>query len=243
MREVVYVHKLVKIYKGGIRALDGISFSVRRGEIFGIIGPNGAGKTTTLRILATLLRPTSGIVKVYGYDVIKEARKIRELIGYLPEEAGAYKNLTGIEYLRFNASFYAKDEKDLKDTIKRGMEISGLGERLHDKIKTYSKGMLRRLLIARTLMIKPKLALLDEPTSGIDVSHAFFIRKTIREYSLKYNTTIVVSSHNMLEVEYLCDRVCILNKGRILVKGSPSELKKKYQASNLEEVFVKVARL
>ena len=231
----VQVRNLVKYY-GNTKALDGISFEVYTGEIFGIVGPNGAGKTTTLRIIATLLRPSAGEVKVFGYDVVKDASKVREVISYLPEEAGAYKHLTGKEYLEFMASVYGKP----KSVVQEGIKIAGLGEAINKPIRTYSKGMKRRLLIARTLMIKPKLAILDEPTSGLDVVHALYVRNIIKEYARKYGITVILSSHNMLEIEYLCDRVILLNKGRIVEQGSPPELLKKYSAQNLEEVFVKV---
>lgn len=238
----IEVQDLVKIYEGGIKALRGVSFNVMPGEIFGVIGPNGAGKTTLMRIIATLLKPTSGTVKVLGHDVVHEAEEVRKIISYLPEEAGAYPNLTGLEYLTFMAKFYTNNEKELQEMIRNAARICNLGKRLYDRIKSYSKGMVRRLLVARTLMMKPKIALLDEPTSGLDVLHALYIRNVIRNYAKKFGTTVLLSSHNMLEVDYLCDRVAIINKGRIIAIGNPEELKKKYSAANLEEVFAKAVR-
>ena len=235
----VEVNDLVKVF-GNIRALDGLSFRVERGEIYGLIGPNGAGKTTALRIIATLLLPTSGRVEVFGLNVVEEAEEVRKIISYLPEEAGAYKNLSGIEYLRFMASFSAKDKSEAEAMVRDAIEISGLGERLHDRIKTYSKGMKRRLLVARALMIKPKLAILDEPTSGLDVVHSFHVRNIIKRYVEEFGVTVLLSSHNMLEVEYLCDRVALIHKGKIVAEGKPEELKAEHKAENLEEVFVKV---
>jgi len=238
----IEVQDLVKIYEGGIKALRGVSFNVIPGEIFGVIGPNGAGKTTLMRIIATLLKPTSGTVKVLGHDVVHEAEEVRKIISYLPEEAGAYPNLTGLEYLTFMAKFYTNNEKELQEMIRNAARICNLGKRLYDRIKSYSKGMVRRLLVARTLMMKPKIALLDEPTSGLDVLHALYIRNVIRNYAKKFGTTVLLSSHNMLEVDYLCDRVAIINKGRIIAIGNPEELKEKYSAANLEEVFAKAVR-
>lgn len=237
--EVVVAENLTKYY-GEVRALDHASFKVFRGEIFGLIGPNGAGKTTTLRILATLIKPTSGRALVDGLDVVKDAEKVRMRISYLPEEAGAYKNLSGLEYLKFMGSFYAKSRDELEDMVSEAVEISGLGGRIKDKTKTYSKGMVRRLLLARTLMVRPKLAILDEPTGGLDVSHAIYIRNVIREYVKRYGVTVILSSHNMLEVEYLCDRVALIDRGRIVAEGSPEKLMEEFEARNLEEVFVKV---
>lgn len=231
----VRVEKLTKDF-GKRRVLKSISFNVRKGEIFGLIGPNGAGKTTTLRIIATLLKPTDGDVIVENMSVVKNSKTIREIISYLPEEAGVYERLTGIEFLKFFAEMSAGDVNEI---IKRGIEISGLGERLKDKTKEYSKGMKRRLLLARTLMNLPKLALLDEPTAGLDVQHAVQIRQIIKNYREKYGITIILSSHNMLEVEYLCDRVAFINDGLIINIGTPRELKENYNAENLEDAFLK----
>jgi len=239
MEFAVEVEGVVKDF-GEIKALDGLDFNVRRGEIYGLIGPNGAGKTTMLRIASTLLLPTSGSVKVFGHDVVGEALEVRRLISYLPEEAGAYKNLSGYEYLEFMARFTTGNRGTLKETVEVAAKISGLGERLKDKVKTYSKGMKRRLLVARALMTKPRLAVLDEPTSGLDVLHSVHVRGIIKEYVEKQGVTVLLSSHNMLEVEHLCDRVALINKGRIVAEGSPAELKKKARVSNLEEVFAKV---
>ena len=240
MSNVVEVEDLVKIYPGNIKAVDGLSFTVREGEIYGLIGPNGAGKTTTLRIIATLLKPTSGRVEVAGYDIVENPDEVRRNISYLPEEAGAYRNLTGVEYLRFMAELYAKSKEEAERMVKEAIEISGLGDKIYDKTSVYSKGMKRRLLLARTLMVKPKLAILDEPTSGLDVVHALHVRNIILKYAKEYKVTILLSSHNMLEVEYLCDRVGIIYKGRLYTEGKPSELIEEYKASNLEEVFAKV---
>ncbi len=238
--DVVKVVDLEKIYPGGVHALKGISFTVKRGEIYGLIGPNGAGKTTTLRIVATILSPTRGDVYVEGYSVMKQPDEVRKRIAYLPEDAGAYKYLTGLEFLEFIASFYTDNEAEKDRMVKEAVEISGLGERLRDKIKTYSKGMLSRLLIAKTLMVHPHLAILDEPTSGLDVVNATRIRKLIRRYAKEKNITILLSSHNMLEVEYLCDRVGIIHEGKIIVEGEPRKLMEEYNAENLEEVFTKI---
>jgi ABC-2 type transport system ATP-binding protein len=235
----VEAKNLVKDF-GSVRALDGLNFRIEKGEIFGLIGLNGAGKTTALRITATLLRPTSGTVTVFGLDVVKNAAEVRTLITYLPEEAGAYKNLSGFEYLRFMASFRTDDKAAMEELVDAAAEISGLGERLKDKVKGYSKGMKRRLLVARALMTKPKLAILDEPNSGLDVLHSVHVRTLIKRYAKEHGVTVLLSSHNMLDVEYLCDRVALINKGKVVAEGSPSELKEKYKAVNLEEVFGEV---
>jgi ABC-2 type transport system ATP-binding protein len=222
---------------GNIQALTDVSFNIKQGEVYGLIGPNGAGKTTTLRIISTLILPTTGTASVFGIDVTKQPDQVRRILSYLPEEAGAYRNLSGLEYLQFMAKF---SQTDTKEAIAQATEISGLGERLKDKAKTYSKGMKRRLLLARALMTKPKLAILDEPASGLDVLHAYHVRQIIKTYVKQNGVTVLLSSHNMLEVEFLCDRVALVNKGKIVLEGKPADLKTQYGSQNLEEVFAKV---
>ncbi|MFA6437397.1 MAG: ABC transporter ATP-binding protein [Candidatus Paceibacterota bacterium] len=238
MSKALIVNNLVKKYKE-VEALKGISFEVGEGEIFGLVGPNGAGKSTALKIIATILSPTSGEVNIFGYDIKKDAQKIREIISYLPEEAGAYKNLTGIAYLKFMAEIFADDREKQKEYLDFAIKITGLGVRLKDKIKTYSKGMTRKLLIARTVMSRPKLIILDEPTSGLDVINAYEIRSIIRDLAKK-GMSVLLSSHNMLEIEFLSQRIGIIHEGKIHEIGTPEELKKEYQANNLEEVFIKL---
>jgi len=225
---------------GQVRALDGVSFNIKPGEIYGLIGPNGAGKTTTLRIICTLIKPTTGTITIFNQDATKQPEKTRQIISYLPEESGAYPNLTGLEYLKFMAKLQCTPETNFKATISEAVEICGLGDRLKDKAKTYSKGMKRRLLVARTLMTHPKLAVLDEPASGLDVLYAYHIREIIKRYVKDHGVTVLLSSHNMLEVEYLCNRVALVNKGKLVVEGEPKALITEYNSENLEEVFAKV---
>ena len=222
---------------GNIQALNDVTFNINEGEVYGLIGPNGAGKTTTLRIISTLILPTTGSATVFGVDVVRQPDKVRKILSYLPEEAGAYRNLSGMEYLQFMAKF---SDVNSKEAIAQAVEISGLGDRLKDRAKTYSKGMKRRLLIARALMTKPKLAILDEPASGLDVLHAYHVRQIIKSYVKQNGVSVLLSSHNMLEVEFLCDRVALVNKGKIVLEGKPSDLKTQYKSQNLEEVFAKV---
>ncbi len=233
----IEVTGLVKKY-GTFAAVRGISFAVKKNEIFGIIGPNAAGKTTTLRILSTLLHLTSGSASIFGYDLTRESSAIRKIISYLPEDAGAYKNLTGWDYLHFIAHFFGKG-KQVDDIATRGQEIADLDDRIHTKVDTYSKGMMRRLLVGRALMVQPKLAILDEPTSGLDVRNAKEIRSIIKQ-SVSQGATVLLSSHNMLEVEFLCDRIVLIDDGLLVEMGSPQDLKKKYDASNIEDVFTQV---
>jgi ABC-2 type transport system ATP-binding protein len=242
MESAIEAKDLVKNF-GNVVALNGASFQVREREIFGLIGPNGAGKTTALRIISTLLKPTSGTVRVFDVDVVKTPEKVREHISYLPEEAGAYQNLSGYEYLRFMAGFYAREGNGVDEMVEEGERISGLGDRLEDRVKGYSKGMNRRLLLGRALMMRPKLAVLDEPTSGLDVLHAFHVRQTIKEFADRQGVTILLSSHNMLEVEYLCHRVALINEGSVIAIGTPEALKDRFSSENLEQAFMEATRL
>ena len=239
MRLAVEVESLTKQF-GQIMALDGVSFHIKPGEIFGLIGPNGAGKTTTIRMVCTLIKPTSGTILIYGQDAVRAPDKTRQIISYLPEESGAYPNLTGWEYLEFMAKLQTGLGVNIKDVVAEAAAICGLGDRLKDKAKTYSKGMKRRLLVARALMTKPKLAVLDEPTSGLDVMHVYHIREIVKRYVKDHGVTVLLSSHNMLEVEFLCNRVAFINKGHLVMEGEPKELKARYNSENLEEVFAKV---
>jgi len=221
---------------GSVQALDDVSFEVSNGEIFGLVGPNGAGKSTTLRIMSTLLSADSGTVTVYGADVEQEPNAARSALRYIPEEAGAYENFTGRKYLDFIAKFYTDNSDAMVET---GVEMADLGERIDDKTSEYSKGMTRKLLLASGLMTEPNLAILDEPTSGLDVRNARQVRETIKSFPGS-DRGVILSSHDMLEVEYLCDRVGLLNEGRIVAIGSPSELVAAHEAANLEDAFLEV---
>ena len=239
MGNILEVKELSKQYTK-VLAADKVSFEIGEGEIFALIGPNGAGKTTTIRMISTLLTPTAGDAVVAGYSVVKQPAKVRECITDLPDEAGAYKTMTGIKYLRFMAGLFVSDLDLLNQCVDRAKEICGLGERLNDKIGTYSRGMIRKLLLARAVMTKPKLAILDEPTSGLDVLNAIEIRKIIKKLAKEEHISFLLSSHNMLEIEFVSDRVGIISKGHLMVTGRTDELKERYNAANLEEVFERV---
>ncbi|MBM3296658.1 MAG: ABC transporter ATP-binding protein [Candidatus Aminicenantes bacterium] len=235
MDPVLKVEGLRKSY-GSLEALKGVSFQVEKGEVFGLIGPNGAGKTTALRIIATLLSPSDGRVTFLGRDLKNEPEKFRENISYLPEEAGAYRNLKGEDYLEFMARFYARSSAEEEEFLNRARDIAGLGARLKEKVGTFSKGMVRKLLLARALMTMPALTILDEPTSGLDVINSLEVREIIKKFA-REGLSVLLSSHNMLEVEFLSDRVALIDRGRILDQGTSAELKDRYQAPNLEVVF------
>ncbi len=240
---VLEVNGLTKSYKKGINAVDNISFGINEGEIFALIGPNGAGKTTTIRMISTLITPTSGDATVNGHSIVNDPAKVRESITYLPDEAGAYKTMKGIDYLNFMAGLFSADKAEIEKYVERAVNMCGLGDRLEEKINSYSRGMIRKLLLSRAVMTRPKLAILDEATSGLDVINALDIRKTIKRLSKEEGMSFLLSSHNMLEIEYVSDRVGIMANGHLLEVGSITELKEKHGAANLEEVFEKVVSL
>ncbi len=234
----LYVKELFKAY-GKIIAVRGISFNAKEGKVFGLLGPNGAGKTTTLKIISTVLKPDSGNVFLNEVDIVNRPETAREYISYVPEDVGTYRNLTGYEHLTFAATVYAKNKEEYNEFLEEGIRIADLGNKIYEKTKSYSKGMKRRLQIARALMVKPRLAILDEPTAGIDVFHAINIRNVIKDFAAKNSSIVIVSSHNMFEVEKLCDEIGIINQGVLLKAGSVKEIKGDSQ--DLEEVFMKLA--
>jgi ABC-2 type transport system ATP-binding protein len=237
---ILEVENLGKKYRN-FQALKNISFKVEKGQIFALVGPNGAGKSTCLKILATILEPTSGKVIINKQNLQKKSLEIRKQISYLPEEAGAYKNLSGQSYLSFMAKLFAPNKQEVKRYLEFAIEVSGLKDRLEQKIKTYSKGMTRKLLLARTIMSKPQLAILDEPTSGLDIINSHEVREMIKNLA-REGMSVILSSHNMLETEFLSDQIGLIAQGEILEIGTSKELKEKYSAANLEQVFLKATK-
>ncbi len=240
MSAVLEVKELSKQYSK-VLAADKVSFDIQKGEIFALIGPNGAGKTTTIRMISTLITPTSGDALVNGHSIIHHSSKVRENITYLPDEAGAYKTMTGRAYLKFMASMFSDDKETASKYVQTAIEACGLEERLDEKIGSYSRGMIRKLLLSRAVMTRPALAILDEPTSGLDIINAIEIRKMIKELAAE-GMSFLLSSHNMLEIEYVSDRVGIIAGGKLMTVGTTKDLKERYNASNLEEVFERVVK-
>jgi ABC-2 type transport system ATP-binding protein len=236
MNHALEVQALSKAY-GKKQAVNGISFQIAEGEVFGLMGMNGAGKTTILRMLATLLKPDSGDALIAGHSIKTHPEQVRANICYLPDEAGAYRTMTGRYYLGFIAGLYFKEYEQQQECVKLGEEICGLGDALDRKISTYSRGMTRKLVLARTVMPKPRLAILDEPTSGLDVLNSLDIRKTIRRCAQEFGTAFLLSSHHMQEVQNTADRCAIMKDGVFLAEGTPAQLLANYEAATMEEVF------
>lgn len=223
----IQVEQLTKNF-GTLAAVDGISFEVKTGEIFGILGPNGAGKTTTIRVLTGILPPTSGNVRVLGMHVPEDLLAIREQIGVLPETANVYGDMTGEQNLLVSGLLYGLERHEIKERATGLLKEMSLYERRKKPAKTYSKGMKQRLSLAMTLMSEGQLLFLDEPTSGLDPESALRIRKVIADLA-STQRTVVLTTHNMKEAEELCDRVAIMNHGKLAAVDTPRNLRKAFQ--------------
>jgi len=219
-------------------AVDDISFDVQPGELFGLLGPNGAGKTTTVKMLTTLLIPTSGTARVLGYDVVKQADAIRPRIGFIfGGERGLYWRLSGVDNLRYFASLYHVDPAVAKKRIPYLLELVGLADRGQEKVEGYSRGMKQRLHVARTLLHDPEVLFLDEPTMGLDPVGARELRQVIRNLQAE-NKTILLTTHYMFEADALCQRIAVIDHGRIVALDTPEGLKRHVQDLSVIELEV-----
>jgi ABC-2 type transport system ATP-binding protein len=208
-----------------IEAVRGIDFEVGEGELFGLLGPNGAGKTTTIKMLVTLLIPTSGSARVLGHDVVHEARTVRRQIGYVfGGDRGAYERLSGLDNLRYFSELYGVPPRVQKQRIPELLELVGLKGREKERVEGYSRGMKQRLHIARGLLHDPPVVVLDEPTIGLDPVGARELRQTIAELAAA-GKTVLLTTHYMYEADALCDRIAVIANGEIVAEGTPSALK------------------
>lgn len=252
MKNVIEVKNLKREYittkgwlfrkKNKLVAVDGIDFSVKEGEIFGLLGENGAGKTTTIKMLITLLAPTSGECRVLGCDTYKEAEKIRADINFVfGGEMGVYRRLSARDNLLYFAGLYKIKGKEAMKRTEELLKLVELEDAADRLVETYSKGMIQRLQIARGLINNPKIVFMDEPTVGLDPLGANMLRDIIRKLKAD-GRTVLLTTHYMQEADELCDHIAIINKGKIIAKDTPENLKKKYGPkgveSTLEQVFL-----
>ncbi len=239
---VIRTEALSKIFEKGkkreVVALNQVSLEIARGEVFGLLGPNGAGKTTLIRLLVGLLTPTEGKAWVLGKDITEDIEEIRPQVALLPQEAGIYERLTARENLVFYGGLYGIPEDVLNDRADRLLDIVGLREKEDYQVKGFSGGMKRKVLVARALIIEPKIIFMDEPTTGVDTIGARVVRNLLKTLSAEEKQTIILTTHDLNEVSELCNRVGILNEGDLVAIGRPSELEEKYKGANLEEIFV-----
>jgi len=225
VEDVIRVENLTKKFEKLI-AVDGITFQIKQGEVFGLLGPNGAGKTTVLHMLATLLKPTDGTAVVNGFDIKKHPNKVRESIGMVFQDPSSDDILTGYENLKLHALMYGVPRDVREKKISEVLELVDLADRKNDLVKKYSGGMRRRLEIARGLLHNPKILFLDEPTLGLDPQTREHMWEYIEKLVKEQNVTIIITTHYMEEADRLCDRIAIIDYGKVVVMDSPGKLKK-----------------
>ena len=230
---------LTKDY-GDVRAVDGLTLSISEAEVFGLLGPNGSGKTTTINCLTGILKPTSGTISVEGFDVRTQGREARQIMGVSPQETAVYPYLTGRENVELFGELYSVRKGVLGTRVDYALEKVGLLEDSGRRVGKYSGGMKRRVSIAMALVTDPKIVLLDEPTVGMDPQ----ARRSVWDFILELRDkgkTIVLTTHYMEEADELCDEVGIIDHGKLIALGSPADLKEKYIARDLEDVFIQLA--
>ena len=226
MNPIIETNKLQRLF-GDHKAVDDMTFHVKQGEVFGLLGPNGAGKTTTVRLLNGILPPSSGTARVFGFDPVTQGESIRRKTGVLTETPALYERLSARENLEFFGTLQEIQDRELNHRVDGMLEFFELSSRANDKVETYSKGMKQRLALARALIHKPPLLFLDEPTSGLDPEAAQQVNDLIANLANQNGQTVVLATHNLTEAQRLCDRVAIMNKGKILALGSLDELSQK----------------
>jgi ABC-2 type transport system ATP-binding protein len=227
---------------GALTAVDRVDLAVRHGEIFGLLGANGAGKSTMIKMLTTLLRPTSGSARVGGFDIAKAPADVRRRIGYVPQLVSADGALTGRENLRLSAKLYGLPRAERGGRIADALGFMGLADTAHKLVRTYSGGMVRRLELAQAMLHRPSILFLDEPTIGLDPMARHSVWDRLSDLRRDYGMTVLITTHDMEEAEALCDRIAILHAGRIAVVGRPAELRTTLgAAATLDDVFAHYA--
>jgi ABC-2 type transport system ATP-binding protein len=223
-----------------VTAVDRLNLTIEPGEIFGLLGPNGAGKTTTIKMLTTLLPPTSGKAYVAGFDVVAQAGDVRRVIGYVPQMLSADGTLTGYENLIIFAKLYDLPRSEREDRVHDALDFMGLEDSADKMVRQYSGGMIRRLEIAQSMLHRPRVLFLDEPTVGLDPSARRTVWDHIQELCTRYGTTIMLTTHMMEEADVICGRVAIMHHGKIAAIGSPEKLKSSIEGENvtLDDVFI-----
>jgi ABC-2 type transport system ATP-binding protein len=220
-------------------AVAHLDLTIERGAFFGLLGSNGAGKSTTIRMLTTLLPPSSGTARVAGFDVLREPRQVRRRIGYVPQLLSADAGLTGRENLTLSARLYAIDRADRRARIARALDFMGLAEVADALVRTYSGGMIRRLEIAQAMLHRPPVLILDEPTVGLDPRARHAVWDRLRQLRARLGTSVLLTTHDMEEADALCDTVALMHRGRVVVSGTPAGLKAAVgPGASMDDVFV-----
>ncbi len=242
MGVAIEITDLTKLY-GELKALDGVTLKIPEGDCFGLLGPNGAGKTTLIRILTTLIHPTSGTARLNSYDVVKDSSKVRHKIGVVPQAMTSDLDLTGYEIMDIYARFYEMPGSERRARIDELLEMVGLKDRARDLVATYSGGMRRRLEIARGLVHKPAILILDEPTIGLDPQSRHVVWDLLENFRKQDKLTILLTTHYMEEAESLCDHVAIIDYGKIVALDTVEGLKKQIPEKDMVELTVTGADL
>jgi ABC-2 type transport system ATP-binding protein len=232
----IRIENLTKKYED-VTAVDGLSLEIEKGELFGLLGPNGAGKTTVIKVLCGLIKPTNGSVYVGGFDVTKDAVRVKELIGVCPQDTAAYPFLSGRENVELFGNLHTMPKEKLKKSTDELLEKMSLSEDANRRLGKYSGGMKRRINLIMALVHDPQIAFLDEPTVALDPQSRHAVWDFIKELGKK-GKTIILTTHYMEEAEELCDRVGIIDHGKLIALDTPKQLKDKYKAKDLEEVFI-----
>ena len=226
---------------GDLTAVDAVTLTINQGEIFGLIGPNGAGKSTLIRMLTTLLPPTSGTARIAGYDIVSQPADVRRRIGYVPQLLSADGSLTGYENVLLSARLYGVPRRERAERITRALARMGLTEAAHHLVAHYSGGMIRRLEIAQSLLHRPTVLFLDEPTVGLDPAARDTVWERVVDLRDRFNRTMIVTSHHMDEIEEFCDRIALIDHGQIVAVGTAAELKARVgPGASLDDVFIKL---
>jgi ABC-2 type transport system ATP-binding protein len=239
---MIEVTNLVKSFKT-LKAVDSVSFSVKKGEIFGLLGPNGAGKSTILRILSTLARPTSGKAEIGGFDVVKEDTKVRKMLGIVSEKMIIYDRLTAKENLWFFGCLYGIPKEKLNKRIDELLELVNLTQFKSKQVGTFSTGMRQRMNVIRALLNEPQVLFLDEPTLGLDPQSSVEIRDFIKKLNKEKGTTIIITTHMMVDADILCDRIAIIDHGKIIALDTSANLKKATVGANTLIIKLEISNL
>lgn len=222
---IIETKNLTKIYRGGIKAVDNLNLEIEEGSIYGLLGPNGAGKTTTIKMLTTVIKPTSGTAMVGGLDIVKDSMKVRRIIGLVPQDLTTDEDLKGIENLMMVARFYDVPSSKARENIEMLLKLVDLTDAANRLVGQYSGGMRKRLELIAGLVHEPRILFLDEPTLGLDVQTRSLMWDYIKNIQETKNITIILTSHYLEEVDALSDRLSIINRGKLIVSGTPAELK------------------
>jgi ABC-2 type transport system ATP-binding protein len=237
--KALYIESLTKRYPTGVEALRGVSLEIKPGEFFGLLGPNGAGKSTLIHCTTGLAQPSGGTIRVFGHDAIRDYTEARQAVGLAPQELNLDWFLTVEETLDFHAGYFGMPKRERRERTKELLETFSLTEKRDERTRTLSGGMKRRVILARALMHRPRLLILDEPTAGVDIE----LRLELWHYVQRINqegTTILLTTHYLEEAEQLCNRIAFINHGEIAAQGASADLTKRYGVSSLEDAYLEL---